>query len=50
MEPFDEDNYNRHDALALAVQYHQVREASPEDVTETAATFLDWLNNYREEV
>lgn len=50
MEPIDNDNYNRHDALGFAVQYHLNREGNPEDVTETASVFLDWLQNYREEI
>lgn len=31
------------ESLAFALGYHQNREGNPEDVTETAAVFLDWL-------
>jgi hypothetical protein len=46
MESIENSNFWRNDALALAlaVEYHQVREATPEVVTETAEVFLDWLN------
>lgn len=49
MEPIDTNDYNRHDALAAAVQYHSVREATPDDVVDTASIFLAWLNNYKED-
>lgn len=47
MEPIESVYYDRRDALEMAVQYHQIREAvresTPEGVIETASLFLSWL-------
>lgn len=44
MEPLDDNNYNRHDALGFAVQYHLNREGTPDQILETAQLFLNWFN------
>lgn len=41
MEPYEPNL--KMDALAFALGYHQNREGNPEDITETAAVFLNWL-------